>query len=274
VAQISPSWRTVVGGRFFAAIAGLLLAMPTGPARAVDITACGQTVPDGEIGVLQVDLVCPSGDGIVMGARTDLQLNGHTIAAETPTEGQVAIACSRGSCRIQGPGTVSGFKGVAIAGLNRSRLEISDVDLHDNGVAIDGHRVTLTNVGLSANEDWGASGRHLVATNVTAVGNLGEGIAGRTIRCIDVVASDNGRDGVRANRLNAERLTATGNGGYGVQSIYPGRTRLEDSTVTGNATADVGSQRAPVLRVTSCGTSRRLSEAGADLGTWGVCDSD
>jgi hypothetical protein len=74
--------------------------------------------------------------------------------------------------------------------------------------------------------------------------------------------------------LKVERLTATGNGGFGVQSLFPGRTLISDSIVTGNTSGDVGSQGRPRLQGTDCGTSRRLSNIGTDQGTWGVCALD
>lgn len=80
--------------------------------------------------------------------------------------------------------------------------------------------------------------------------------------------------GVNCNRVTAKRLTAINNALYGVRSIYQGNTKVLDSNVTGNGTADVGSQHPPRLAGTTCGTSRRLSDAGSDLGTWSRCSDD
>ena len=73
------------------------------PAGAVDITACGQLVPDGQIGVLQVDLDCGGAfntcfadpalacakdpactdtgcGGLMLRNGATLEMNGHTVA--------------------------------------------------------------------------------------------------------------------------------------------------------------------------------------------------
>lgn len=257
-----------------AVLSTVVVALPL-PARSLDVTACGQTVPAGTVGVLVGDLVCPFAESITLERGATLQMNGYAVSAESSVNGHVGIACLAGRCRVEGPGRVSGFGGVAITGLDPSRLEVSDVEVSDSGIGILGNRLKLNNVQLRAHQDWGASADRLVATNVAAFDNPGYGITGKNLRLTDVSATGNGHDGVYCNRLRAERLTSTGNGGYGVRAIYPGVNTLKASTVTGNTTADIGAQRTPRLPGgTTCGTSRRLSEGSVDLGTWGVCTND
>jgi hypothetical protein len=229
---------------------------------AFDITSCDQLVPDHQVGTLQADVMCVPGEGIALGRSATLQLNGHTVSTDADISfGMVGIACLRGTCRVDGPGEVSGFGGASA---------------HDNSVGILGGRVQLFDVHLEGNSEWGASGDKLQATNVTASGNNGEGLLGNSLKLTDVVTSGNVRDGVRCSSVTARRLTATDNLGFGIQSVYPGRTKVVDSVVTGNGIgyADVGSQRRPNLKGTTCGTSHRLSDAGGYLGTWGLCTAD
>jgi len=77
------------------------------PARAIDITACGQVVPDGQIGVLQTDLDCGGTyntcfadaalacaadpactdtgcGGVMLRNGATLEMNGHTVANGWP----------------------------------------------------------------------------------------------------------------------------------------------------------------------------------------------
>jgi hypothetical protein len=270
--SVSPA--PVLVRSLLAAVAGVLATLPA-PAYSVDVTACGQSIPEGTVGVLVADLVCPNDDVILLERGATLRMNGHSLSAASPEEGQVGIGCVAGRCRIEGPGQVSGFQGVAIFALDPSRLEVSGVQVTASGIGIHGNRVTLSDVQLSGNADWGASADRLVATNVSAIANQGDGLGGKSIRGTDITTTGNGGSGVRCNRIKAERLTSTGNGEYGVRSIYPGVTKLDESTLSNNAVADIGSQRIPRLRGgTTCETSRRLSEAGADLGTWGVCSND
>lgn len=243
-------------------------------ALAVDVTSCSQVIPDGEIGVLQADLVCPAFSGIGLGRGATLQLNGHTVAAEAAVLGQVGIGCFRGKCRIEGPGTVSGFKGAGIVGLTPSKLEVRGITVQGNGIGISGDKLRLVDLDITANDDWGASGTKLEATNVASTNNGSEGLGGYGVRLIDVTVSGNGANGVNCNRVTARNLTATGNTLYGVRSVYHGNTKLTDSTVSGNGIADVGSQHRPKLVGTTCGTSRQLNDGGADLGTWGLCTDD
>ena len=246
--------------------------------RAVDITSCAQAVPDGDIGTLTTDLACYPDQGIVLGRGATLDLAGHSIrAAITPpaeAEGQVGISCPNGRCRVRGPGIIASFRGVAIIGLDRTRLDVTDLDIHDNGIGVYGNRVTLRNVSLYVNTDWGASANALRAVEVDSSGNWGDGLVGDTVRGQDVSVTGNGGHGVNGNRVRLSRLEARNNVGFGVRSIYPGRTRLSYSTLADNGAGDVGSERRPALPNTSCGISRQLSEGGGDLGTWGVCSAD
>jgi hypothetical protein len=185
-------------------------------AAATDITTCGQTILARDTGVLVADLDCPSSAGAVfLGEKATFDLAGYTL-----TGGQVQCT---GSCTVRG-GTIVGVPSAAIyAGLGYGRKFIGeDLDLHDN------------DVGLVA------QARTVILTNVNASNNVEDGIetfSATRIRGTGVTASSNGSTGLDVQNRGSvliTGLTATGNGWGGV--INDGRrTRLVDSTVTGNA---------------------------------------
>src|SRR6185295_58387 len=168
---------------------GLLLAAP---ARAFDITACGQLVPEGDVGVLQNDLDCGGDEaaghcldpaavacaedpactdtgcgGILLRSYATLQMNGHTVANGT-------VHCPLKGCSIVGPGVVVGGYGVAATGTGTVTVS-GGLDVHGGEVGIASYNkgnLVLQDVTVSDVEDnWGIIGfRKLRLTNVTANG--------------------------------------------------------------------------------------------------------
>ena len=103
-------------------------------AGAVDVTACGQTVARGEVGVLLNDLDCstpaPGPAAVTLQNRTTLQMNGHRVTPPAPETYGFGIECSeRGRCLIPGPGELTGELIGVLA--QQSKLTISDVVSHD-----------------------------------------------------------------------------------------------------------------------------------------------
>lgn len=252
--------------RGFACVAALIV-LSAGIAQAdVPITSCGQSLEEGEVGVLQADIVCdvPTQTGVVIGKAATLRLNGHSISG-----GQYGLGCSR-RCTIEGPGEVMGFSQAGVSSSNdrRIRVVIRDVEIHDNlyyGILL----------------PWDA---RLVMTNVTVRDNNRGGVAlgppnsyGR-VKSENVVISSNNGPAVQAKRIRLLDSTIEGNDGSGIYSINGGAT-LVDSTLTGNGVDfdpgyDLKTYKLPRLRNTTCGLSGRLL-AGAVLdGTWGVCTND
>ena len=92
------------------AAAGVTALLIARSAAALDVTACGALVPDGETGVLQADIDCsldPADGAVALGNRSTLDMNGHAIVGR-----RIAVFCgsdphSRG-CTVRGPGDVSG----------------------------------------------------------------------------------------------------------------------------------------------------------------------
>lgn len=80
-----------------------------GGAAAYDVTRCGAVVPDGELGVLQQDLSCPSYGVVSLGSGSSLELNGYTLEWANPAGGGYSVvdcSFSRTGCTVRGPGTI------------------------------------------------------------------------------------------------------------------------------------------------------------------------
>ena len=268
----SPFARTSLRHAGWAAVSLVLVAVTE--SAALDIADCSQSVPDGEVGVLIDDVVCPVDSAIGIGKNATLLLDGHTITAANSAAPQTGVYCLRGRCTLVGPGEVSGFAGIAIAAFDRSRLIIQDVSVHHNRVGLDGYRVEATRCQFNSNDHWGASAVNFKIDTVDASQNGDFGLGGHSLRGSGVTASGNAGSGIYGNRVRLANVVAMTNGQYGVRSTYPGVTQLFDSDLGLNGWADIGSQKKPALHRTLCRTSRRLSDAGSNLGTWGVCTED
>jgi len=82
----------------------LIAVMIVLPFRAIafGVTTCGQTVPPGEVGVLQTDLAgCD--DGVFLANRAVLEMAGHAISAS-----HLGVQCIDERCAVHGPGDISG----------------------------------------------------------------------------------------------------------------------------------------------------------------------
>src|SRR5262245_25482026 len=161
----------------------LILAWALTPSRAfgLDIAACGQNVPDGEIGVLQADLDCAGTQGrcvlsgepctssaecapyeceatIQVGRHSVLQLNGHTLH-------NTAVQCRNSEkrstrCRILGPGTIigDGTQRCISGGFwngTRVNLVVSDVAIRGCrfGIRTDQYASSLLAINVTADEN-------------------------------------------------------------------------------------------------------------------------
>ena len=277
----------------------LLLATVAGiacPAGAVDITGCGQTVPEGQVGRLLSDLVCSPTDvftfdfGVMVEPGATLDLGGHSITMNHDGGNLAAIVCNDG-CVVMSPAGTADITGLGprfsfTAGVQmgrRSRVSEVHVRGFSYGIATgaDGSRIFLTNVTATDNEGFGIGiADHLVARNVNASHNGGGIGIDRSIVGADITANDNTYLGIDAgSRIRARNVTITGNGECGIDASAGknGRTgsiSLLDSNVTGNGTADLISGHRPLLRSTACGASEHRDADGVSFGTWGVCSLD
>jgi hypothetical protein len=250
-------------------------------AAAIDVTACGQIVPAGEVGRLVGDLTCPESEipdfaAVVLERDATFELNGFTLAGEL----DMGVQCRSRRCTVAGPGTLDG-NGIAVLLFPSTALNI--------------HDVTISNAdwGILAGNGPGLNGRVVIA-NVTIEGSLEVALGGKLIRAVglrvrntvptdglavladrllgsDIEVTNNGSTGILARRIKATNLVATDNGDQGILALE--RAILVDSTVTGNqadgAGIDIESGRRPKLSNSVCGRS-----SDRDGVSWGVCAGD
>ncbi len=135
---------------------------------ALDVVTCGQTVPTGEVGVLQADLTgCV--DGVVLANSAVLEMAGHAISAS-----HLGVQCIGSHCAVHGPGDISGAA-VGIWGFYPTgKVEVAGVDIHDTplGGIQNARRATLTNVtvrraGLGATDPEYSAGIYVDRLNGT-----------------------------------------------------------------------------------------------------------
>jgi len=172
----------------------------------VEVNSCGQFATKGFLGG---DLDCTGFPGDAVTIERSLDLNGFTLTGGLLS----AVTCLK-SCKINGPGTItgSGAFGVNIHGVGK----VTEVNLTDNGLA-----------GVQCFEKCKVRGPATISGN----GNNGVRASSATIR--DVVLSGNSGPAVEAQN-NKQR----------------GRAKLRDSIVTGNGSG-VLADRKVVLRDTT-----------------------
>ena len=282
----------------------LAMLLLEGRAWAVDVTTCGQVVPENDVGVLQADLDCKGAprtcsyyantpcvsddvcnhagvgrclsQAVILGKGATLQLNGHTIVADGSSG--LGVWCAHPAlnvrCTVQGPGEIVGGE----IGVGAYRLVIQDVSIHGAHQGVVAPTVVVaTNVTADGNGLFGLYAGRLTATNVSASNNANAGIFSPRIRGTGVTTNDNGEQGlVVYRRFKLTGLTAQNNGAGGIYSTGGGL--LIDSTVSGNlyegASLDLLTAHRPVLRNSTCGASAQLDETGEPGPSWGVCSGD
>jgi hypothetical protein len=266
--KFSPAGPAVIFALSFCLFANLGLAM--------DISACNAVVPAGTTGVLQADLVCsPQFGAVLLLAGATLDMNGHSITGDFTSV--AAVRCSRGKCTVSGPGDISGGPSGTAVELNRSRLTIDDISIHDCGNGIlqvtdEPSKVNATNVMLTRLGQAAVSVNRIVATSVSATANGGAGLTGNSIGGTSIVASNNGA-GLFAGHVKVTGLTADSNQEAGVRADH---IKLTNSEVIGNNGAGIGADlltdHIPHLVNTTCGKSFGYGDAtGTDFH---VCTGD
>ena len=284
----------------FALAALLVLAVRAG---AMDITTCGQTVPQGEIGVLQADLDCSSfgANSVTLGLKATLDMNGHSIASSSVGG---AILCFFGGliCQPKGGTTVChGHKGscTVTSSVGRGRVvappgggpgiggerDIVLQNLDVVGTSIGGTKLTATDVSVT-NVPGASVGifveRKATLTRVESSGGyLGIYGLAADVKGTDVVVQNNRGGGISAARVRITHLTAVGNGtepsaAFGA-GVAAGKVFLFDSTLTGNSyqgrPVDILAAHRPRIFNTTCDHSEVL-DFSQTPSTWGVCASD
>jgi hypothetical protein len=256
----------------------LVLAIVFSPcvAAAVDLTACGQTIPAAETGVLQTDLDC-SGVGthaVLLLRRATLDLNGHTLVGGplSPTVKGAAAADGSGSSSftIRGPGVIAGTavdafpfeSGNACVLLQGGRALLTSqtgvIDIHgcERGIFAPGPgpnprgSVEMDHVEIHHNFLDGTAVRNLSASQVSAHHHVrGSGLSAHRLIVEDVTATAN-NTGLAAERVVEGRdVTVEHNVGpdpnsAGGAGIYGGRVvRLTNALVRDNQNPGVTARR-------------------------------
>lgn len=261
-------------------VALVLVSALAGSAATFDISTCHVTVPAGDVGVLQTDLSCMGAFAVALDRRATLDLNGHQLSLGiTYGTSQAVVQCETRRCAVTGPGSLSCYQGPGnyASGIGMpkgGRLDVTNLDISscDQGIWDMGSigaktRVFATDLNVFDSTYNGIEAEKLIATNVESDGNGFAGLSVEETRGTNVVVKDNGDNGTHSGIVSfngvikVTGLVATGNARYGVEAK---KVILDSSTVTGNASRDIVSQRFPRLTNVVCGTSNN----------WGVCTND
>ena len=210
-----------------------IVTLPSAAAADVAVTTCGQEVVD-DVAVMSGDLDCSSYPGVALILhRSVLRMNGFTITSNlansdgsSPGQGVPAVECEK-TCRILGPGTITGAGG---GGLNGAGC--------CSTAALAGERVTARRLTLEDNGGTGAVARNLKLRSCTIRNNAGYGVLHiyRTT-VVDTVIENNGLHGVlgmnAAGSLYLRSSTVSANG---AQGVLASNMILRNSTIDGNGT--------------------------------------
>ncbi len=242
---------------------------------AVDVTACGQEVPRGQVGVLVADLDCgwPTDEltyGVRLAKGATLNLNGHTI-----TGPRFGVLCPE-ACKVVGPGTIqNAYYGVWAFDSKRSRADLTDVTLMQNLGGIAAIRGRLINVTASDNflatQVLKLRASNLLVTGCSAEATYCLQTGSAVIDGLQVTGNPSPNAVVFATgTLKLRNATITGNASpVGIRSDK--RVTLIDSSVTGHHAADIWTGAPPRLVNSTCGTSAGPTIADP---SWGVCAND
>ena len=261
--------------------AALVLAIGLRTAGAIDVTACEQTVPVGEIGDLVGDLACGT-NGINLARRATLRLNGFTITGTSSASAQcvgsdtcAGVECQDRSCRVEGPGQISGFLfGVHAQGPSDRTFhaKLSDLVLTGNQAGFWGDDVRVDDAQVTSNVLVGIlGGKRARVQDSQVLNNVSGGISGTQLRIYSTTVSGVGPGALSAIQGDRVRLrdVVVGNCQSGGVSATRSLSAV-DSTLTDNTPDDVRAfGHAPHLVNTTC----FISSDGVG-GTWGVCEHD
>jgi hypothetical protein len=162
-------------------IASLALA-PT-QAAAVDITECGQVVPAREVGNLIADLDCSDPNQsrlftLLLEHRATLNLNGFSVIGPVGSDRSFCVFCD-GSCRVNGPGTITGCEFGIAKMVGRTLLRVTDTISGTGWAGISAAKVKVFDSAISDNLGLGIWTENVLLRNVTVTGNGDDGVAGR-----------------------------------------------------------------------------------------------
>lgn len=260
-------------------------------AAAVDVTSCGQTLPERSVGVLTGDVVCDPGvRGVTLGVNSTLDLNGYNLVVPDGW----AVWCEPGRrCTVIGNGGEIRDANAGVYLQNKAQLKISGVTFRDCDTGIlaedwhngrKGSKAWLEDVVVTGSSSSAIRVGRVTVKDVTLIDNPGGGLNASWIgkvRAKGLVVSGNatsalcqtaGCEGVEAGSFIGKDVTVIDNEGVGIRSKL---IRLSDSTVTGNSRAgsavDLLSYEMPRLLRVLCNRAANAADPGND---WGVCQFD
>lgn len=244
--------------------------------HAFDVTTCGQTVPPREKGILQTDLVCPSGVGVHLGNRASLDMNSFTIHA---TAGP-AIACDGRRCTITSTGDSGDISGTSdvdcITMVPRGRMTLTNLEVHDCRVCVEtntlnahahGAIITASAVTVDTCAGPGIDARKVIANTVRVTNAHDIALwAEMALEGTEIEASHNTGVGIFAVRIKATNVIASANTMYGVESFSP--MRISGGEMVGNGAYDVvgrtpSSRTSPAVAATTSMDRRAATSASA-----------
>ena len=166
--------------------------------------------------------------------------------------------------------------------LERGRLRISDVDLHDARGGLHGSantlferdtRVVAQRVAAHGNAQFGIWVTRLNGKVIDASHNGSVGISADRLSGTAMTTSTNGASGLFGDKISAKGLISNDNGDAGVRAVS---ASLKNATMTGNnglgMGIDVATLNRPHAHNVTCGKSQVLAAvAGAN---WGICTGD
>lgn len=251
----------------------------TSVAGAVDITACHQEVPAGQVGILTTDLDCgwntvEGSYGVELQRNATLDMQGHTISGS-----QWAVYCpGPGRCTVTSTTATPGTLTAAEAGIwtPGSKVVVSNVHITNNTYGISNNpKATLSNVTFVDNGFAFTTGL-AVATDVTVSGpcyasyciDLGKG--GKLDNLVTTATGTSGNVVQTTRSVKLRNPSMTGGGGQA--GILAKSIRIRGGSVTGHA-IDLAASSLRLVDV-ACDRSLRFDRNGLQMGTWGLCAND
>jgi hypothetical protein len=213
----------------FLALTGTFLASTALAAPApIPVTTCGQTVPAGKRGVLVADLDCTGHyAGVNLGTNARLLLDGRTITGATGA----AVLCEK-SCRVQGPGALSG----SLTGASGYRVQVTGVDVSGNSIGINATTAQVADSTFTGNNEAIHAQRTARVSDSQLVGNPIFNVIARHAALRDVTISG-GEIGIVAATagLIDSSVDTTADGGETIDFRTDKRPRLRNSTCAGRS---------------------------------------
>ncbi|HEU4976813.1 MAG TPA: right-handed parallel beta-helix repeat-containing protein [Baekduia sp.] len=223
----------------------------TGSASAATAVRCGDVISGGTV-VLDRDLACPAGDGLVVRPDQDvtLDLGGHAISGGGTGDGlRFVTAGAPGGDVVVRDGAIRGFEqGVAIGGILVHAIDLQDLNIRANGTGVScftGAHLTISDSVVAANAGHGFVNSRcqskLIGDQLRANGWSGAVSSQDSLRVVrDSVFANNGSNGLAID-FSVASITGnrfTGNGGAGLTIFEAGCSWFPSYEIADNVADD------------------------------------